>query len=165
MEDDKYFRNAKPVKLADLVDNMGVHESIETFLNLETGEIVTVCKDSLEAAEVEEESPAGSEEYDDDDEEMQMARDILNHYENYVALPDSNEIHEYEIMRIFCESLEDGRLREIMCRDIKGRGVFRRFKDNIDYFGITDDWYRFKDEALREIAINWCEQHRIRYIE
>ena len=72
MEDEKYFRNAKPVKLADLVDNMGVHESIETFLNLETGEIVTVCKDSLEAAEVEEESPAGSEEYDDD-EEMQMA--------------------------------------------------------------------------------------------
>jgi hypothetical protein len=32
-------------------------------------------------------------------------------------------------------------------------------------YGIADDWYRYRDEVLREIALDWCEAHGIQYTE
>jgi hypothetical protein len=32
-------------------------------------------------------------------------------------------------------------------------------------YGLADDWYRYRDEALREIAIAWCEAHGLQYTE
>lgn len=155
------YRNAKPVKLAELVAEMDAGaDYIQMYLNLDSGEIVFAFTEQLAAVE---DGEVDSFEWEDD-ESMELSIDIIENHEKYAALPDKFEIHEYSIMECFCKSLEDGRLYEIMCRAIKGRGAFRRFKEKIHEHGIADDWYSFRDEALKEIAIQWCRHNRISYI-
>ena len=36
-----------------------------------------------------------------------------------------------------------------------------RFKDRVQAYGIAEAWYRYRDAALREIAVAWCEAHGI----
>ena len=38
------------------------------------------------------------------------------------------------------------------------------FKDAIIRFGIEENWYRFREEALKDIAIRWCERNDITFI-
>jgi len=74
------------------------------------------------------------------------------------------EINEYRIMEDFSKSIEDPRISEELSNAIKGRGAFRRFKDNIVRLGIADRWYNYKEEAFKRIAIEWCEDNNIDYI-
>lgn len=66
-------------------------------------------------------------------------------------------------MEEYCLEIEDDNIREAMYSSIKGRGAFRRFKDNINRFGIEEHWYKYRDEAIKRIAIEWCEGNGIRY--
>ena len=142
----------------DMVDG-----PIEIFVDLETGEIVEVLKEQLESIE----------EFDEEemeellkDEEMKLVYDVFLHYgARYLSLPDKYEIDEYGMMSDFCESLGDNELSEAMCQAIRGRGAFGRFKDGIHEYRIADDWYRFREEAFREFAINWCTNNDLSYIE
>jgi len=81
--------------------------------------------------------------------------------EHYLPLPDRFEINEYHIMERFCLSVDDADIREDLCDAIRGRGAFRRFKDRVQVYGMAEDWYRYRDAALREIARAWCEAHGI----
>jgi len=65
-------------------------------------------------------------------------------------------------MERFCLSLEEA-LRDKMYAAIKGSGAFRRFKDSIHNYGIADDWYKYKEESFREIAIEWCKDNDLEY--
>ncbi|HBK53079.1 UPF0158 family protein [Syntrophomonas wolfei] len=47
---------------------------------------------------------------------------------------------------------------------IRGRGAFRRFKDKVQRLGIQQQWDKFREEAFKEIAIDWCEYNNIPYI-
>jgi hypothetical protein len=66
-------------------------------------------------------------------------------------------------MERFCSSIENERLSNELLNQIRGSGAFRRFKDTIHRHGIADDWYRFRQAALEEIAIEWLEAHDIPY--
>ena len=93
-----------------------------------------------------------------------MARDILE-TDHYLSLPDRFEINEYSIMERFCLSVDDEDLRDDLGSAIRGRGAFRRFKDRMQLYGMAEEWYRYRDAALREIAVVWCEAHGITYTE
>ena len=62
-------------------------------------------------------------------------------------------------------AVDDDDRRDSLCNAIRGRGAFRYFKDKIHEYGIADDWYQYRDDAIREIAIGWCEENGIRYTE
>jgi Uncharacterised protein family (UPF0158) len=79
--------------------------------------------------------------------------------EKYVKLPDKGDINEYDIMEEFAEDNDE------LSRAMRGRGTFRRFKDEIIEQCIEDDWYDFKEKALIEIAREWCEENGIVYKE
>ena len=53
--------------------------------------------------------------------------------------------------------MEDDRTREDLLFAIHGAGAFRHFKDTLRRHRIEPDWYAFRSEALRKIAIGWCE--------
>jgi hypothetical protein len=46
---------------------------------------------------------------------------------------------------------------------IKGSDAFRRFKDAIHDYGIENDWYKYHNNALKEIAIEWCQENDIEF--
>lgn len=149
------------VKLKDLVEAMEFQtDESASFLNRETAEVVTIADEEFRAAE--ENEPT-----DDMPDWMQeivgVARQVLNS-EAYLQLPSKFDIHEYRIIERFCLSQRDETLREELYSGIKGRAAFRRFKELIHQHDISDEWYRYRDEALNQIAIYWCEEHSIDYI-
>ena len=44
---------------------------------------------------------------------------------------------------------------------IKGKGAFRRFKDSIIRVDIEDNWYKYREEAIKQVAIYWCQLNQI----
>ena len=150
------------VKLKDIIEGLAfLTEEGSSYLNTTTGEVVYVTTEELQAAE--EDAPLEDfPEWQHD--AMRIARDIVE-TGHYLPLPDRFEMNEYHIMERFCASVEDADIRDDLCDAIRGRGAFRRFKDRIQAYGIAEDWYRYRDNALREIAVAWCEVHGIQYTE
>ena len=140
------------VLLRDVVDAMDVlNDDIHAYLNKLTGELLTATTEELSAIE---EGDDWSNYPDWQHAALEDARRIIES-DDFLELPDKFEIHEYAIMQDFCYSLENPRLRDEMASRIRGSGAFRRFKDGIHYHGIQDDWYRFRQQALEAIAIEW----------
>jgi hypothetical protein len=46
-------------------------------------------------------------------------------------------------------------------RAIHGAGAFRNFRDTVRRHCIESGWFAFRAEALRQIAVNWCEENHI----
>lgn len=83
----------------------------------------------------------------------------------YIALPSKFDIiNEYSMMERFALSVDD-EISDYLQTAIKGRGAFRQFNDGVSRFGIEEDWYEFRDEKYKELAIDWCEDNNIRYVD
>ena len=79
-----------------------------------------------------------------------------------VQLPSSHEIGDYDILTDFIETLTEG-AQDKLWPQVQGRGAFSRFKNTIIRLGIDQDWYAFKEDAYRKIAVEWCEDNEIEY--
>jgi hypothetical protein len=66
-------------------------------------------------------------------------------------------------MERFARSLTDAAVSDELDAALHGRGAFRRFKDALHRLRITDEWYRFREATLEEIAIEFLEAHGIAY--
>lgn len=82
-----------------------------------------------------------------------------------IMLPTKYEIDEYSMMEEFIETIEDVKLYNTLCIAINGPGAFRRFKDTCINFEIIDDWYKFRDNKYKCLAIEWCNRNNIDYEE
>lgn len=137
------------VKLNDVIEALeAAGEEFAHYLERTTGEIVMITNDEMEAAE---EDELISEYPDWQRETILKAREILKS-ENFVALPDQFDIHEYQIMEDFCLEFEDRRVGEDLRRLIKGSGAFRRFKNAIYSMGADQAWHQFRRAAIEKIA-------------
>jgi hypothetical protein len=94
--------------------------------------------------------------------EYEWAR-LLLETDRMVGLPAQFDINEWEIMADFVQSVEDAGVREKLFDAIHGKGAFSRFRDAVQRLGVRDDWDQFREEALREIAMEWCEEQKIPY--
>jgi hypothetical protein len=152
-----------PIKIKLIIDELEMRfEESLTFLNKSTGEIVTVTTEELNAAE-EEEPFDHLEEWEQ--EVRKTAIDVAENFADYIELPQKFEINEYEIMEDYCLSINDPVRRNRLLGAIKGKGAFRRFKDKLIDLGIEEDWYTFREKRFREIAIDWCKDNNLDFIE
>jgi len=149
------------VKIQDIVDGMQIQsDMMHSYLNKETSQVVSVSEEELDYAEDE----LADDIPDWQVESVELARAIL-YDDNFLPLPDKFEINEYHLMERFISSLDDREIAASLAQAIKGRGAFRRFKDKVYYFGLSDEWFAFRDEAYRDIAIRWCKDHNIDYVD
>ncbi len=150
------------IKLDDLIEHIEfANESNQSYFNKMTGEIHLIPEEVERYAEQNIEEDDFIPEWEK--EIIPILKNIQQNPDNYIPLPDQFYIDEYSIMERFCLSLQDENLREKMYSSIKGSGAFQRFKNNIHHYGIADDWYKYKDEALKELASEWCEENEIEY--
>ena len=84
-------------------------------------------------------------------------------FEQSIMLPTRYDINEYEMMEDFVETIENVKLQNQLYISLNGRGAFRRFKDTCINFDIIDDWYKFRDERYKDLAINWCKENNIEF--
>jgi hypothetical protein len=148
------------VRLNDIIDalEMQFDESF-SFLDLDTGEVETISRDLLRKAE----------ELGDDEEpdlpawqkkEWEIARRIVS-TGRFEALPTKFEVNEWEIMQDFSCSVESGRIREDLLDALHGAGAFRNFKNTLRRHRVEPVWFAFRTKALKQIAIDWCEENHI----
>ena len=83
-------------------------------------------------------------------------------FEASIILPTQYEINEYQMMVDFIETIENKEIKDNLQRLIQGKGAFRRFKDYCLEINIIQDWYDFKEQKYKEIAINWCKQNELK---
>ncbi|HDL18173.1 MAG TPA: hypothetical protein ENH29_03880 [Bacteroidetes bacterium] len=149
---------SEPVLLDEIIEGMEAQSDFcKSFLNKVTGEVVSITDEEFGYAETSEDLDSLP---DWQQEMVETAREILE-TDHYIQLPDQFDIDEYEMMERFCLSLTDRKLRETMYRSIKERGAFKRFKNNIQRFDIADDWYDFRDNIMKVIAREWCEENGV----
>ncbi|TQR15631.1 UPF0158 family protein [Psychrobacillus soli] len=91
--------------------------------------------------------------------------DVVENFENYIELPTKHEVNEYEIMEDFCLAVKDQQKKDSLLLEISRKGAFRRFKDKIVEFEIADQWYLYRHERFKQIAIKWCQNNNVNYIE
>lgn len=152
----------KTVKLQDIIEGMEMQfPETHTYLNLKTGEIITVSSDELRTAE-EDEPIDHLRDWQQD--AIKIAIDVIENFDHYKELPTQFEINEYDMMERFCFTLTEGH-QNMLLNSIRGRGAFRRFKDKILDLGIDEEWYRYRDECYQRIAIEWCEHNGVPYIK
>jgi hypothetical protein len=152
----------KPVvNLREVIQEMDVFgDEHRAFLNIQTGELITLSDYELMAAE-EDDTLENMPEWQQG--MVQKAKDVL-FTNDYRELPSKFDIHEYAIMQKFWYSVDGDELSERLLNSIRGRGAFRYFKDTIHQYGIADAWYDYREQAFREIAIEWLESIGIAYI-
>lgn len=146
------------VDLARLTDELdSLFEGTSVYVNRRTGEIVAVMDSDVGAIEDGEEDfePEGG------DDILPLLHAIVESGD-WVAMPDRFEIHEWQIMSDFADSL-GGPVGDELARAIRGRGAFRMFKDVIYRHGIHDEWFAFKHKAVERIAVRALEAESIPY--
>jgi hypothetical protein len=147
------------IALRDIVDAIESQSNEgEAYLDPETGEIVQVSEDEFALVE---------DEVADGDlpqwqrEAMPRIREALES-DRFLALPDRFDVHEWAIMERF--SLEQNeRARKVLISAIHGSGAFRHFRGAVERLGLLDAWYRYRQEAIEQIARDWLEEHKLAY--
>jgi len=105
------------------------------YLNLKTGEVFSVSDDDFRTAEEEE---AVDHLPDWQQEDIKTAIDVLENFDDY---------------------------KDTLLDAIRGKGAFRRFQDKIRHLGVEAEWYAFRNGQYQQIAVKWCNNHNINYIE
>ena len=150
------------VSLRDLVDELQMLSSERhAYLNRVTGEITTITDDDIAAVERDNDS---SERQDWEQEIFDQTKEVVSS-DDYLELPSQFDIHEYEIMERFCLSISNEKISDVLLDKIRGSGAFRRFKDTIYRYEIEKDWFKFRDDAYKEIAISWLESNGFAYTD
>jgi hypothetical protein len=140
------------VRPKDIVDALQMQfDELPSFVDLDTGQVETISRDLLGEAE----EPA--EEDDEEYPEWELAKRIVS-TDRFVELPTKFDVNEWEIMQEFSDSVESERIAKDLDA-IHGPGAFRNFKSAIRRHRIESAWYEFRDEAVKQIAIDWCEEH------
>lgn len=147
------------VSLQDIVAAIDVpNPEWESYLDLESGEIVTVTEDERGALEDPEPDllPAWQRE------QLPRIREALDS-DRYVRLPDSFEIHEWSIMERFCHTVDKTSAREELLHAIHGSGAFRRFRRGLERLGLCEQWYAYRQNEFEQVARDWLEANHIPY--
>lgn len=157
----------KPVKLDEIFESIVLQsEIILSFLDRETGIVFSIDEEDLRLAEsLSDDDLSAYPEWKQNN--VRRAMDLIRSDGSgrYLRLPASYEIHEYQIMEEFIESLKNEFIRDALSHAIRGRGAFRRFKDAVIDYGVASEWYDYRDKALRLIAIEWCWKNNVPFTE
>jgi len=156
---------ALPVLLQDVVDEMdSQNDMITAFINRKTGELTILTEDDYYALRHLNDGGA-LEELPPWQQELVPKLRETEESDDFIELPSQYEIHEYRIMEDFIRTLDDGPVKDELFNAIRGRGAFRRFKDTAFNHNVIDDWYSFKNRALKKIAIEFLDSEGIPWVD
>ena len=148
------------VSLRDVIEEMELSSDEATaYINRKTGELFTLTDEELAFAENPDEAAEAAQWQKD---LLPKAREVIASGD-FIPLPGKFEIHDWSTMERFARSLTDAAVSDELDAALHGRGAFRRFKDAVHKLGIADEWYRFREAALEEIAVEFLEAHGIAY--
>ncbi|UQZ85409.1 hypothetical protein SK3146_04698 [Paenibacillus konkukensis] len=127
----------------ELVDAYDIYgDSMEAFLNIETGEVVTLRA------------------FDRDEEDEELSEIIDEGFDDiYFQIPQRESREGFEDMVDFAKTVTDARLRTTLMDVLNGgKRIFRRFKDALaSDSNEIERYYRFVEERNRIRVVDWLE--------
>jgi len=153
------------VQIQAVMDAIDLPDEWEAFLDPETGEVLVMTDEErgyLDEEEVEDKETFEMPEWQK--ESVARLRALLDSG-RALHLPDKFDFHEWEVMRDFAASLEDPDERAELLRAIHGTGAFRMFREATTRLGLREAWFQHREQALRDMAKEWLEEHGIEYAE
>ena len=133
----------KPVDLSAIAE--AVNNSMEAWteiLDIRTGEVLSLPNDDNE--------------YVDRDEETEEKWEEVERSGWYIALPDEHELREVDIMRSFARDMENERIGKNLLNASYGKGLYRRFRDMLYEYGLTEQYEQYKKDTYYEYFSEWC---------
>jgi hypothetical protein len=133
----------------EIVDTYDMNiEGIEFFLNIETGEVVTLRT------------------FDREEEDEELSELIDENYEIYFQIPERDSREGFTDMVDFAETVEDKQLQAALMDILSGgRKIFRRFKDELSSDREQlQRYYRFVEERNRQRVADWLESIGVKVI-
>ncbi len=155
----------------------GGFEMISYYLDLDTGEVISVSEEERGYLETIYESYY--------DEQTQIVdwegafenehvpdwqRELLQDADRVeaglgvtiIAIPSESSSEGYHDMEAFIDTVRNPHLKERLERAINRRGPFRNFKDVLlDYPSERERWFQFKREPSAARILEWLEEHDI----
>ena len=157
----------KKVEIQKIVDELQMRfmDTI-AYYNKITGEILNVKDDDFRIVE-EDDFENSIENYPEwQREHLKEVYDLLyNDIDNYIALPNNFDIKDSDIMEEFIETISDSNKKYQLENCMWQKGMYRKFKDKLIDIGLENVYYKFYDEKLKEIAIEWCKENNLEYEE
>lgn len=154
------FQQIKPALLSDILFEIdSSSDDWSSYLNRKTGEVVGLPTSLISMIE------NGDDPNDylcDGIEFLEVAQKICNS-NDFLPLPSQYEIHEWSIMREFCNSVDNDSDRRELLEAVHGSGAFRFFRKTADRLGLTEQWYAYKQAAIEQKIIDWLEAHSVQW--
>ena len=147
------------VRLAEVLDAFDMmNEEFSAYVNRKSGKVFPLHCDAFAGLE---ELESGN--YGYPDEEMVAVAAEIESSGDFAQLPDSFEIHEWQIMKDFCETVDNESQRNQLLNAISAKGAFSRFKSAVDRLDWREDWFAFRHNALENLAIEWLDAHQFNW--
>ncbi|HFU3725978.1 TPA: UPF0158 family protein [Streptococcus suis] len=94
--------------------------------------------------------------------EEELEEDVAG---RFVGLPTYYDFNPYTFMELYISDLTDGDLSGRLSRAIRGRGAFRRFKNELERCDHLEDWYVFEAQCYKELVLDWCQENEIAIVD
>lgn len=85
--------------------------------------------------------------------------------ERYYYLPSSYAFHDSELIEKYINEIKNENIQEELEDVFYGKGKYKRFKEALREFRMENDYYNFRKEYLKNMAIEWCQINNIEYEE
>ena len=123
------------------------NENLNHFYNKNTG--IIIYKESSE---------------DWERELIEYLYDLENNPQDYIKLPKTDEINELNMMIDFCNSFSDFSIHDIINKNINDIKKIIEMKKIIQVKNLLSEWYDYREQSEKQIAIDWCNHNNIEYI-
>jgi len=146
---------ATKVSLYEVVGALEIaSDEMSSFVSKRTGKVVMLSHEAMQRAEEDSKEDLP----DWEEEELRLAKDVLDSTD-WLELPSKFEVHEWELMNRFGQSLSAPAQCEEVLDAIHGSGAFRAFKSTIRRLRLEDAWFAFKNSAFEDIARSWLDEN------
>ena len=156
----------KAIKASELIEALEFDSEYHvTRVDLQNGCVVMVDSSVMQAVEADDEESLGDLP-DWEKEEVEIARAIAaDSGERFLSPPDKFDFHEYRQMEKFIQRVANEKAADQLWRAIKGKGAFRYFKDTASRLGLLEQWFAYRDEAMKKFVVEWAETHKVSIID
>lgn len=156
----------KPVKLSELIEAVEFDsDEFGNRVDLQNGRVVCLAHSLIGAVE-EGDDDALESMADWEKEELEIAKAMVEDSGGrFVNAPNKFDFHEYRQMERFIGTVKDSAVAQQLWRAIKGKGAFRYFKDTASRLGLLNQWFAYRDQAMKEFVVEWAEAQNISVID
>lgn len=144
------------IKLNDLIHVIESNEDGESYVNLVTGQVVTVYAETFKISE--EYDPNNIEELDEwERKDVLELWKIEKDFEQYKRIPKVDIFDEQVVLKNFCAEVEDEKIRKKLDKAIKSIFGEKRIVSVLKKNELYRDFLEFRDKMMENQVISWAE--------